>query len=762
MCAKEKSVITRITVNDATFNQAVIEPTFVNIFYGKNGTGKSTIARTIAENSSIELSDDPKLGMDDIRTETFNADYVRENFSEHEDDNQLSGVFTLGKDNIQLNRQIEGTQQQLNELDKEIDALRAKYNEYEGADGKKSKLKEKYAQGEIASLVNTYARFSVFSGMKKDPVKLLVKLLEIKPSNEDIEILDRDWNICKSQDAVRYTPISLISALEAPSDILSKSIVSISTSEFSKLINETLHNLNWIKQGHDKYEHDANGLCPYCQQQLPQDFAEQIGSCFDEQYKADIEELSRFKDAYLEPSRVLYQFLTHTLPSQIPAEFLTTDIQEKISDLTKLLTANGQALNEKIANPELKINFIDIKNAVDNLNFSIGEINLKIQEHNEVFDNKSKLGREINGRIFAYLASVVSERINEYNRDLETLKAEQTAIQDSIKIKNDEVKRLNRTLTDLKSQQVNVDATMNAMNRYLQASGLEGFKFEKAPSNECAYVIRRSNNVIAHNLSEGERNFIAFLYFYHQVKGMQTATDNVQKKLVVIDDPATSMDSGVMFMIASLVSELMQNCINFYRVEPQHINEAYIAQLFVFTHNDAFYRLIAGRVLHEFACVSVFLVTKRNNQSTVKACIREVENERTSDENYSPVKSTYATLWSEYAEVDSPMTLLHVMRQILEFYFIQILGYTDMKLEELLTKKRDEQATVLNEDGKPELVDWNTINVLLLGMKAASIPQFDGVNITEDAADINLLKNAFRQFFFLADQEQHYEKMLEN
>lgn len=761
MCAKEKSVITKITVNNATFSQTVIEPSFVNIFYGKNGTGKSTIARSIAGQSGTELSSDPKLKLDDIRIEVFDTKYVRDNFSEHEDDNQLSGVFTLGRDNIQLNKQIKDTQEQISEINHEIDELREKFNEYEGAEGKKVKLKEKYAQGEIAALVNTYSRFNVFTGMKKDPVKLLEKLLATKPSNEDIDILDRDWNICKKQDAVRYTPLSLISDLETPSQILTKPIVSISTSEFSKLINETLHNLNWIKQGHDIYEHAANGLCPYCQQQLPQDFAEQISSCFDEQYKADIEKLKRFKDAYLDPSRALYQFLAHTLPSQIPKEFLTTDIQEKISDLIKLLTANGQALNEKIANPEIKINFVDTKNAIDDLNLLIEDINHKIQEHNEVFDNKNKLGREISSRVFAYLAGVVSDRINEYNHDVDKLNTEQVEIRESIKTKETEAKKLGRKLIDLKSQQVNVDATMNAMNRYLQASGLEGFRFEKAPSNEFAYVIRRNNNVIAHNLSEGERNFIAFLYFYHQVKGMQTATDSVQKRLVVIDDPATSMDSGVMFMIASLVNELMQNCINFYRVEPQHVSEAYIAQLFIFTHNDAFYRLITGRVLHEFACVSVFLVTKRNNQSKVKACIREVEGARTNDENYSPVKSTYATLWTEYVEVDSPMTLLHIMRQILEFYFIQILGYTDVSLEELIVKKRDEQASVLNEDGQPELVDWNTINVLLLGLKAASIPQFDGVSITEDATDLDLLKNAFRQFFILAGQGQHYEKMSE-
>lgn len=46
MNPKMKSAIEKITLNDATFSNEVIEPTYVNFFYGKNGAGKSTIART--------------------------------------------------------------------------------------------------------------------------------------------------------------------------------------------------------------------------------------------------------------------------------------------------------------------------------------------------------------------------------------------------------------------------------------------------------------------------------------------------------------------------------------------------------------------------------------------------------------------------------------------------------------------------------------------------------------------------------------------
>ena len=43
MNPKMKSAIEKITLNDATFSNEVIEPTYVNFFYGKNGAGKSTL-----------------------------------------------------------------------------------------------------------------------------------------------------------------------------------------------------------------------------------------------------------------------------------------------------------------------------------------------------------------------------------------------------------------------------------------------------------------------------------------------------------------------------------------------------------------------------------------------------------------------------------------------------------------------------------------------------------------------------------------------
>lgn len=53
MQEKQKSLIEKIKLDSATFHGEEIEPTFVNFFFGKNGAGKSTIAKAIQNGTGI-------------------------------------------------------------------------------------------------------------------------------------------------------------------------------------------------------------------------------------------------------------------------------------------------------------------------------------------------------------------------------------------------------------------------------------------------------------------------------------------------------------------------------------------------------------------------------------------------------------------------------------------------------------------------------------------------------------------------------------
>ena len=64
-------------------------------------------------------------------------------------------------------------------------------------------------------------------------------------------------------------------------------ILSKDSSAFARFC-RAVGNLDWVLNGHHMYQHAAGDQCPYCQQRLPEHFAEQLAACFDDQYKEDL------------------------------------------------------------------------------------------------------------------------------------------------------------------------------------------------------------------------------------------------------------------------------------------------------------------------------------------------------------------------------------------------------------------------------------------------------------------------------------------
>jgi wobble nucleotide-excising tRNase len=152
-------------------------------------------------------------------------------------------------------------------------------------------------------------------------------------------------------------------------------------------------------------------------------------------------------------------------------------------------------------------------------------------------------------------------------------------------------------------------------------------------------------------LSEGERNFIAFLYFYYLVQGSWKREELIKGKIVVIDDPVSSMDSNVLSIVGSLVRELIDDCF----CDGSRYN---IKQIFILTHNPYFHNAVSQQMLRPeeayFKKVSFFEVKKGDdNISTISApCVLKVER-RDPDithENYTPVQNSYSALWQEYKD----------------------------------------------------------------------------------------------------------------
>ena len=104
---------------------------------------------------------------------------------------------------------------------------------------------------------------------------------------------------------------------------------------------------------------------------------------------------------------------------------------------------------------------------------------------------------------------------------------------------------------------INTKATVDSINAHLTDSGFEGFSLREKTGFNGVYEVICEDGTIAENLREGERNIIVFLYFYHVVRCSLSKVDSGKDKIVVIDDPVSSMDSSALFIVSALVRKML-------------------------------------------------------------------------------------------------------------------------------------------------------------------------------------------------------------
>ena len=179
-------------------------------------------------------------------------------------------------------------------------------------------------------------------------------------------------------------------------------------------------------------------------------------------------------------------------------------------------------------------------------------------------------------------------------------------------------------------------------------SGFIGFSLIEHDKIPDKYIVVRPDGSPAKELSEGERNFIAFLYFYYLVHGAWKRDDLTKGKIVVIDDPVSSLDSSVMFIVGSLVRGLIEDCF----CDGKKHN---IKQIFILTHNPYFHKEISNKYeanSEELIKKSTFTIVKKtdDNVSIVETCERK-NSDPDSDiemENYTePIAADIERLMKE-------------------------------------------------------------------------------------------------------------------
>ena len=418
---------------------------------------------------------------------------------------------------------------------------------------------------------------------------------------------------------------------------------------------------------------------------------------------------------------------------------------------------NRQRIAEKVKEPSKTISLEDTDTLLLEIGSMIDEINKQIKANNDVISAKRSSKAKCKTDIMQYLAFMLVADVKSYQEEVTRLQKEIEDVTERGRMLKREIGELTTEISALNKHNANTEAAIDSINKILRDSGFQGFSIRAKVGVENVYEVIREDGSIAENLSEGERNFIAFLYFYHQVRGSMSS-EELKEKIVVIDDPVSSMDSTALFLVSAIVREMINVCRNNTEYLNPKVPGDYIKQLFVLTHNVYFHREVTYQQVGYYNCTSFYMIRKNDNISTIKLCKRQSKEIPTEDENYNPVQNSYAALWEELRDIQSTIPALNVMRRILEYYFLQLCGYEGSDLREIVLDEHRNKFIKQVEGEKPDMTDYQLASSLLAYINNPNGIS-DGLNYVEDCEDVEAYKRVFEMVFDALDQSQHYKMM---
>lgn len=665
--------VTRLQLNNVATYKDLVEINNlekVNFFFGNNGCGKSTIARLFYNYSQNDIPSYPfnNCSIDGINKNeeeiiVFDYDFVQNNFYSN---TELSGIFSLDEKNEEIDKKIKNEYQNLSIIEKSI--------------SDKNEEKQKLINLKEQSYKNVLEECWIYNkqfekdfnkinlGKRKDPFyENIYAINKTEYSPKNLNFISEKYKkyyleeLSKLETNISINNFDTILDFEKEfNTALEEIIIGSNDVSIASIINQ-LNNSSWVQQGINFLDKDKEVQdCPFCQQQtIDKDLLNQFEKYFDTTREEKIKNLQTLYSNYI----LKISAFEASLKPLADKELVKFDILKIQNKLSKIFTKNEKEIQTKIDNPNEKKKL----ESLESLKIELEKINEKIRTHNEEVNNIKQSQQELTNEIWKYISHQVKDKINSFKvaetkatKQLEKLIADMNAAKDAKIQSKDKIQ-------DWQSQTVNTQKAIDNINDLLLKNNFTGFKIEKkeTENNIIKYYILRENetseNHIFKTLSEGEKNFIAFLYFYHLCLWTNDTKNSTKKKILVIDDPVSSMDSQVLFFVSTLIRRLITKKGK-GKDQSHQLKNDNIEQVFILTHNIFFYKeiaLLSGRRICE--STSYFNVKKNNNISNIER-IAESKNIAFND---------YQLLWQEIKKDDSEkisISLMNNMRRIIESY----------------------------------------------------------------------------------------------
>ncbi|MEL7569972.1 MAG: AAA family ATPase [Eubacteriaceae bacterium] len=643
----------------------------INFIYGANGCGKTTISNFLSNQSDNKFKDCSINWENEnsLPILVYNKNFRIKNFG----DSDIAGVFTLGK----------ATKDEIDEINKENETLENMSQEIQ----KKSQTIKK--QNEVIDKLEKDFQEDVWLYIYKENEivfkesfvgfmnKKLFKDKLLKEYKNCTDIIKTREEVVKDALALFGSPpinLPLLPKLQEnkltkieTDAIWNKKIIGNKDIDIADLI-QKLNITDWVNEGRKFLKSDS--ICPFCQQKtISIDFTRKLNNYFSGEYENDIMQLNKLKTEYEVLINELinnFRKIEESEKDNLNTRLDISIFSDNIYALENILRSNQIQIANKIKEPSRSMSLNDSNIIIDKLINSINNANEKIIKNNLLVTNYITEKANLIADTWSLLVKENKKFIDNFIHKYIGLNKGLNALENQLNEQTEKYNNLLYTHIEKTKNVTSVQPSVDEINNILKSYDFKGFKIVPS-SKENYYQIKREDGTIAtETLSEGEITFITFLYFFQLVKGSLSKDNINENRIIVIDDPISSLDSNILFLVSSLIKSLIKELKSMSKIK----------QIFILTHNVYFHKetsFIDGRTKENHD--TYYWILRKLYNNTFIICYK----------TKNPISTSYELLWQELKENKnlSCITIQNIMRRIIENYFQILGGYsTDYLIEQ--------------------------------------------------------------------------------
>ena len=331
---------------------------------------------------------------------------------------------------------------------------------------------------------------------------------------------------------------------------------------------------------------------------MTEELINDINSYFDISYENDLNELAEYERKYVDCQESLK---IYTMDDNLIAEKYKKDFDLQYEKMQIIVKNNLNKIRAKLKFPSSKVELILTNEVLAEINAIIKKINIEIAEYNIKIENKEVVLNKLKSEFWSIMRYNYDADISEYFKDMKKVDDEVNKVNLEIKQLEDKIGVQKKIVSEQQKNTINIEEAIININNGLIDLGIEDFRIEKYSSQDALYQIVRNNTEIKvfQTLSEGEKMVISFLYFIELCKGRNIEKSGDVKKIIVIDDPISSLSHIFVFNIGRMIHQEFL-CSKKYE------------QIFILTHSlYFFYELVCMKKKGQRRTTEVVQTRKR-------------------------------------------------------------------------------------------------------------------------------------------------------